>query len=277
MDQQLVKQQRNQSSLTVFTPRLQTLLAKVSRETKEILIARHSSLAFNEMTGEQLLTSAEFIIAELNTMTGIKVPVLEQFSRLSILIAESLKDDYPGFTIPLIQLAFKKYAVILTTGENKSYGRTLSLNDVHQVLNAFNDQLKDASDEAEKITMSEAIQNNISEQDKENRIRQNIQERFERGELQCTYADFNQLIKDGLISEASCKKVSWDAIKELKEKYLSIEVFEDKETCKGVIEKRNIDEKLALINELQDEIKGQIATLYLEWRKQNGNNIYEQL
>ncbi len=269
--------QRNQSSLTVFTPRLQTLLAKVSRETKEVLIARHSSLLFNEMTGEQLLTSAEFIISELSLMTGIKIPVQESFSRLSILIAESLKDDYPGFTIPLIQLAFNKYAVILTTGENKSYGRTLSLNDVHQVLNAFNDNLKDASEEAEKITMSEVIQNTISEQDKENRIRKNIQERFERGELECTYADFNQLIKDGLITEASCKKVSWDAIKKLKEKYLSIKVFEDKETGKGLIEKRNINEKLALINELQDEIKGQIATLYLEWRKQNDNNIYEQL
>ncbi len=269
--------QRNQSSLTVFTPRLQTLLAKVSPETKEVLIARHSSLPFSEMTGEQLLASAEFIIAELNTMTGIKVPVLDQFSRLAILIAESLKDDYPGFTIPLIQLAFKKYAVILTTGENKSYGRTLSLNDVHQVLNAFNDNLKDASDEAEKIIMVETIQNNISEQEKENRIRQNIQERFERNELDCTYADFNQLVKDGLITEASCKKVSWDAVKKMKEKYLSIQVFEDKETGKGIIEKRNLDEKIALINELQDEIKGQIATLYLEWRKQNDNNIYEKL
>ena len=74
---------------------------------------------FGEMGERNLLLSAQLIIADLKLLSGLKLPTGDAFSRMTELLAESLKEDYPFFTVPLVKIAIKKNVSVLTAGKEK--------------------------------------------------------------------------------------------------------------------------------------------------------------
>lgn len=256
------------------------MLTKVSEPTKAILIARHSGEMFRDMGNEKLLTAAKKILADLNVLTGINLPENEPLSQLLIFLAESLKQDYEFMTVPLIIQAFKKHSGVLTTGKEKSYGRLLSLVDIHQIMDAYSMQIVQSNEEINKLLNEETEQTILSEQDKENIIRETIMHQLNESDFKCTYADFNQLMKDGFLTEKSLVKQAWPALQSLKKKYNellnSVTGFknDDPQSLKFLQSEKKYRDKIMLILEIENEIKGEVAGLFLKYCKENNNEIY---
>lgn len=241
------------------------------------------------MDGKQLIVSAKLIMADLSTVTGIALPTGNPNTENTALyqligyVAQSLNDDYKLLTVPLVKMAFVKHATVLTTGKEKSYGRILSLVDLQQVLNAFNDELQEALQEEEKINQAEVTNIILSQDDKENIIRKSIQDRFDKNEFDCTYADFNQLMKDGHLTEKALDKNGWEAMQNIKEKYRQLltaahtSADSDKESIKYSLQAKEIETKIALLAEIENEIKGIVADKFLQWKKERGEGVYEAI
>jgi hypothetical protein len=228
---------------------------------------------FHEMNEEEISVSAELIIADLSILTGIKVPTGNSFATLTEYTIASLKEDYPFYTVPLFKLAFKKHASVLTIGEEKSFGRTLSLNDIHQVMNAYSNEILDANREVDEILSKQVEEKILTEDEKQNVIRQSIQQQYESGIYDCTFATFNQLLRDGMLSADSLNKQGFKALQTIKEKYLkiiqSIPIKDEGESIKFQIERKDVQAKYVLICEIEDETKAEVAGLYLQWCKDN--------
>lgn len=277
--------QNKQTSLATFTPQLNRILESVSKESAEIVKARYEGAMFRDMGERNRLTAAALIIADLALLTGIKFPTGDAFDRLKQYTAESLFKDYEYYSVPLVQKAMKQHASVLTSGEKKSYGRTLSLADFHQVMDCFCDQVRRANDEVQDALNKDATAKIVDAHHKENIIRSNIQRTYQQGDFDlCSYADFNQLVRDGLMPETYVKKVAWGAVQALKEKYkaLSEKIAtsdpNDPESVKGITEKRNVQEKLQLISQLEDEIKGEAVKAFMRWEKANNRTaLYEEI
>lgn len=236
---------------------------------------------FRDMSNEKLLNAAKKLLADLNTLTGLPLPDEEPLSQLIIFVAESLKQDYEFLTAPLILQAFKKHSTVLTTGKEKSFGRALSLADIHQILDAYSMALVQSNEEINKILQAEAADIQLSEQDKENILRHGIQQQLNEGQFNCTYADFNQLAKDGFLSERSLIKQGWNGLQSLKKKYSEMLASvnslkgDDAQSLKFALQAKNYREKLSMLSEIELEIKGEVAGLYLKYCKENNKKIYE--
>jgi hypothetical protein len=273
----------SQSNSIILSPQLRKVLETTTEETKTIVRLRFEGAMFRDMNEEKLFTSAQEILTTLALITGIKIPTGESFNKLAGLVAESLYKDYSFYSVPLMKQGLKKHATILIAGENKSYGRTLSLADIHQVMNEFTLEVHHANKEVDDLLNQQSQEKFLQETDKQNIIRKSIQQTYESGNFNCTFVDFNQLVRDGLLKEDAVKKTAWQAIQTLKEKYRKIsesiatttDRYNNKgdrvsdENINGVLQKKNLSEKIMLLNELEEEIKAQTASLFMQWSKDN--------
>ena len=199
---------------------LKDLLKVASPQTNEIVKARHSSPMFKDMGEKSLLASASLILADLGLITGLKMPEGTSASRLVQIASESLKNDYPFYTVQLIQKGVKEKAHVLTTGPEKKYGGQLSIADLHQVMNAFSQDVQEADKEVDAYMQKNIEQKNLSEEQKQNIIRKGIQETFESGDFsRCTYIDFNQMVRDGILKEGYLHDCAYAAFESLHKKY----------------------------------------------------------
>jgi len=235
---------------------------------------------FKDMGENNLHTAAELIIGDLSIMTGIKIPTGNALMRLTDLFAESLKQDYEFFSTSLMGIGLKKYCHVLTTGDQKSYGRTLSLADLHQVMNEFLAETQQADAEAKEVDAKAVSEKQFSEDEKQNIIRETIERTYQGGDFSyCTFADYNQLVRDKVLPEDAAKKNAWPVIKTLKEKYvrLAANVLADGKdgSVKGLVDQRNYQDKIHLLGEIENEAKAETVKMYKQWCKEQGReNIY---
>lgn len=280
MENQL--QTTSKNNLTRFTPQLSKLLPAVSEPTAEIVKARHEGTMFYEMSERNSETAASLIVADLALITGLKIPVGDAFNRLIQLTAESLRNDYSFYTTKLMLLGIKKHAHVLTTGKEKSYGRYLSLEDIHQVMSEYSLEVFNANKEVDEFFQKQAGEIKLNEQDAQNKMRKLLQEKYESKDFECCYSDFNQLLRDKFLTEDALKKQAWNCIKSLKEKYIQLSqkivAPGDSESIKPAIEKKNYHEKIQMLTDIEDEIKAQTATLFLKYMHEKGVvKLYEEI
>lgn len=192
------------------------------------------------------------------------------------MLAESLKDDYEFYTVELIKLAFKKYALVLVQGKDKSFGRDLSIADVHVIMNAFIADKQIAEREYEQFRQKQNTHKEaqITEDEKQNIIRRDIQEDFYKYALtgnhgKYTYVQYNQIHRDGLVQDKMHINYLSKSLQKVKEKYTKL-----LQECNNMKNGENavaaVQAKLNIINEIEEAAKVNAIELYFTWLVKNG-------
>ena len=90
-------------------------------------------------------------------------------------------------------------------------------------MNEFLAETQQADAEAKEVDAKAVSEKQFSEDEKQNIIRETIERTYQGGDFSyCTFADYNQLVRDKVLPEDAAKKNAWPVIKTLKEKYVRL-------------------------------------------------------
>jgi hypothetical protein len=222
-------------------------------------------------------------MSELSVITGIKLPENQgSVTTLMQYTAAALVEHFGHYTMPMVRLAFQD--INPADISSKSYGRNLSVSDLHTVLDKILPQVQAASEEVEKVEQQEIVHREADAERGRHIMRQLIQEMLDKGDFStCTFAVFNQLAYDKWIDDTKFYRgPSWTAyqeiIAELREEIRVAESMEysKDQPLKGVVDVRELKHQLVAFEKGSERLKSKYAQKELLRFYEQKTKLYEK-
>lgn len=258
-----------------------------TEEIQEIIQAKYSGTQFREMDLLELVTSCKILLGDLKLITGGLLPTGPSFERLAQIFAQAFQKDYGWLTVPEVQLAINRHS-----SQIPIFGKDINLVYISKVLNLYLPSKQVATDIEDKFHQRFFDQKKINAEELDNLTREAIQRSYahymQTGEYKLlSDVEYNQLVKDKLISNDLHEDYIFRALYVMKERYRRFmeesrnknndaKAFSrDNDTLTGVVDGRHYAEKLKIITEIEKEAKTEaVKFAFLYAAKKNVVALY---